>query len=324
MLYPFVTQLRPVPANMPIRLILILVLFYLNYFYLVPSLLLRKYSLAYFLTCLALVILLGILMDFYFRPALDMNIPHAMRERMQRELENRPEPFFFRMSGIYLLTLGLPLVVSTVIRMYVEWKKNEDLRKKVETEKIHSELQFLKTQLNPHFLFNSLNAIYSLSVKKSQDTSEAIINLSELMRYMLYEADKEFVPLEKELEYIRNYVHLQRLRLSDSENVSLKIQGDARGKRIPPLLFISFIENAFKYGTDYKGKTNVRITLIIDDAGILLKVTNKIGVYNKHSASSGVGLENVRNRLKLLFPETHNLRVSNDGEVFLVELCIEL
>ncbi|MEP4947033.1 MAG: histidine kinase, partial [Flavobacteriaceae bacterium] len=161
-------------------------------------------------------------------------------------------------------------------------------------------------------------------VKKSPDTSDAIINLSELMRYMLYEADKGFVPLKKELEYIQNFVKLQRLRLSHSENVKLKISGEYRGKIIPPLLFISFIENAFKYGTDFEGKTNVRINLSINDHSLHLYVMNKIGVFKKKSKNSGVGLTNIKNRLNLLYPDSHELVVNNDGKIYEINLTLKL
>ncbi|GLU45305.1 hypothetical protein Musp01_29290 [Muricauda sp. NBRC 101325] len=223
-----------------------------------------------------------------------------------------------------MLNLSAPIFISGLLRMYVEWRKNEDLRQVVEKEKVSSELQFLKTQLNPHFLFNSLNAIYSLSVKNSSNTSEAIISLSELMRYMLYEADKERVPLAKEIDYIKNYVQLQRLRLSDSVNVKLKISGDERDKEVPPLLFISFIENAFKYGTDYTGKTFVNINISINQNNIVLRVENKIGVQRKQNKNSGVGLENIKNRLRLLYPNTHELNITDNGENYIVNLTLNL
>ena len=222
-----------------------------------------------------------------------------------------------------MLNLSAPIFISAFLRVYLEWRKNEDLRKKVESEKVNWELQFLKTQLNPHFLFNSLNAIYSLSVKNSSSAPDAIISLSELMRYMLYETDKEMVPLGKEIEYIKNYVQLQRLRLSDSTNVKLRISGEDKGKKIPPLLFISFIENAFKHGTDYKGKTNVEISLEIEGKNIHFRIENRIGGHGKKKGNSGVGLENIKNRLNLLYPGSHSLTMKNDGTTFVVEVSLE-
>lgn len=313
MLFPMLSQSRPIHSDLLAKLFMLTVLFYFNYFYLVPKLLLSKSILIYVIASILLIMVSVILINITFPP----NIPGNLQPRMLKKPNNGFLPIFM---GI--ITIGIPYSISAILRMYVEWKKNEDLRKIVEKANIQSELQFLKTQLNPHFLFNSLNAIYALSVKKSPDTSQAIVNLSELMRYMLYEADKDLVPLGKELEYIKSYVQLQRLRLSDSENVNLNISGEDKGKVIPPLLFISFIENAFKYGTDYKGKTDVRINLSIEGTSIKLFVKNKIGVFNRSSKSSGIGLENVRNRLKLLYPNAHELVVENNGETYTVNLTL--
>lgn len=309
LLYPFIVGSRPAPTDLPVRLVLTVVLFYFNYFFLVPKFLLRKKTINYLGVCLLIIFGLVLLVRCIFpgQPGIaPMNQPPL------------------RPYVMYSIGLCVPIVISTLLRIYTEWRKNEDLRQIVEKEKINSELQFLKTQLNPHFLFNSLNAIYSLSVKKSSDTSDAIINLSELMRYMLYEADKAAVPLHKELEYIQNFVKLQRLRLSDSENVTLKISGEDKGKTIPPLLFISFIENAFKYGTDFEGKTNVKINLSIREDSLQLYVMNKIGVFKKKSKSSGVGLINIKNRLNLLYPDSHELIVENDGKTYEVSLLLKL
>lgn len=315
-LFQFYYEFRVVPADLLVRLSLNVLLFYLNYFYLVPKLLLRKKLSRYILVSLAIILSSIILTNTFFSP------PHFEAPNgMGMPLRERP-----MLGWAPLLMPSMILVfnflVGSILKIYVEWNNNDILRKKVETEKINSELQFLKTQLNPHFLFNSLNAIYSLSVKKSPDTSEAIINLAELMRYMLYEANRDFVPLADEMAYIQNYVQLQRLRLSHSENVSLNISGVEKDKFIPPLLFISFIENAFKYGTDYKGRTNVKINLIFTDQSIQLLVQNKIGFFKTETKNSGVGLENIKNRLKLLYPDSHHLTVENDGEFYTVHLIL--
>ena len=314
-LFPFFFQMRQQPPDLPNRLVLVIALFYINYYLLVPKILLRKNTLYYILSCSVLIVSVALIINYDIVPA--PRIPPNFPRR-----EGPPFDNHFIRDFITILNLSAPIVISAFVRVYLEWRKNEDLRKRVESEKITSELQFLKTQLNPHFLFNSLNAIYSLSVKNSRSTSDAIISLSELMRYMLYETDKELVPLGKEIEYIKNYVQLQRLRLSDSTNVKLKISGEEKGKQIPPLLFISFIENAFKYGTDYKGKTNVEINLTTEGNVIHFMVNNKIGNHRKKEGNSGVGLENIKNRLKLLYPDSHNLKIKNDGTTFMVEVTL--
>ncbi len=321
LLYPFIAESRPIPKDLVLKLMTATALFYLNYFYLVPKLLLKDRTLTYIALSLLLLLGVGLLSNGM--------LPRVPPPRGLDPPSNFIRPpmgdfWSLRFALMPAIILGIPYIFGTMLRVYTEWQKNENLRKLVEKEKIQSELQFLKTQLNPHFLFNSLNTVYSLSVKRSADTSEAIINLSELMRYMLYEADKDLVSLGKELEYIKSYVALQRLRLADSENVTLKISGDDTGKSIPPLLFISFIENAFKYGTDYNGKTMVKINLSIKDTSIHLQVINHIGTYKAKSESSGVGLENIKNRLNYLYPDSHILKINNNEKIYDVDLTLNL
>lgn len=324
----FLFQFKTVPTDFYYRSALYIGLFYLNYSVLAPQLLLKKKTTYYLLSAISIIVLVvWISKNFFFNefhPVHRFDFPNP--DEMRRDFEERfggPKPIFMPYLMPALL-LSFHFVVGSMIRLYMEWNKNEILRKRIETEKVNSELQFLKTQLNPHFLFNSLNAIYSLSVKKSADTSEAIINLSELMRYMLYEANMNVVPLEKEINYIKNYILLQRLRLSNSEEVTFNIYGDERNKTIAPLLFISFIENAFKYGTDYKGKTAVKITITITDNELHLFVKNKIGSFRKKDENSGVGLENIKSRLQLLYPSAHSLKVEDDGDYYTVNLTLNI
>ncbi|WP_281751298.1 sensor histidine kinase [Neptunitalea chrysea] len=226
----------------------------------------------------------------------------------------------------YIMPSVVPLlliVIGTVIKMYAEWRATEETKKEIAAKKLSSELQLLKAQLNPHFLFNSLNTIYSLSVKQSTETSDAVINLSEMMRYMLYEADKELVPLEKELDYLHNYIYLQRLRLANDQEVTSNIHGDYYHKKIQPLLFVSFVENAFKYGTDFTGKTKIKIVIGIKDDSLTFFCENVIGRVDKDKRSSGIGLENTKSRLKLLYPGTHDLTITNENGKFTVNLFVK-
>ncbi|GAA4276374.1 hypothetical protein GCM10022259_10980 [Aquimarina mytili] len=206
----------------------------------------------------------------------------------------------------------------------VDFYKRDKLSKETDAQRTKTELQFLKAQLNPHFLFNSLNSVYSLVRTKSNNASEAVLTLSELMRYMLYEANQEIVPLIKETEYIKNYVALQRLRLSNSEDVRLSIKGEYEKKKIYPLLLISFIENAFKYGTDFKGVTDIEIKIRVNQNKLTFNVNNIIGVYRKNIDSSGVGLTNIKNRLELLYPDLHTLEIKEENDRYIVDLTLIL
>lgn len=313
--YPSIVLGRRIPTDIWSKLCLTISIFYLNYLVLVPQLLLRKKTLAYILISFLLLIGIAYVTEIYFKP----DFPQKF-ERFPKMREMRS----FRQPLLFIMVYGIPFAIGTALKVYEEWKRNDDLRQITENEKINSELQFLKTQLNPHFLFNSLNTIYSLSVQSSPDTPEAIMNISELMRYMLYEANRNRVPLIKEVNYLKNYVQLQRLRLPDGENVRLKISGDPQGKIIAPLLFIAFLENAFKYGTDFQGNTDIEINLTIKNESIKLMVRNSIGEHKGKEGSSGVGIKNVKNRLQLLYPDDHHLEIEDNGKFYTVQLNLKL
>lgn len=324
-LFQYYIQFEKISNGLIIRALINIVLFYFNYFFLVPKFVLNKKITIYVVVSLAIIAISVFLAETLLLPEFPKGpMPNDFQGSL-RPMPRKGSPgpgFIFLLMPAVILAFNF--VVGAMLKIYVEWNRNEVSRKKVENEKVTSELQFLKTQLNPHFLFNSLNAIYSLSVKKSADTSEAIINLSELMRYMLYEANQDLVSLEKELNYIKNYVQLQRLRLSNSENVDFNVFGNEKGKEIPPLLFISFIENAFKYGTNYQGVTNVKITITIENDFLHLYVKNIIGSFRKQDQNSGVGLQNVKNRLNLLYPNSHELEVKDLNDEYIVDLKLNL
>jgi LytS/YehU family sensor histidine kinase len=240
---------------------------------------------------------------------------------LQKMFLNRT-PFFFKIgvSFPYAIIILISLIIKTLSEYYIK-QKNELI---AENERKTSELIYLRKQINPHFLFNSLNAIYSLANKKSDLVTDAIVTLSELMRYMLYETDNKLVLLEKEISYIKNYIELQKLRLNDIENIYITIQGNTQNKYIEPLLLISFIENAFKFGTDYKGATRVKIKIIINNNDLDFWVENKIEKRNVNDQNSGIGISNIEGRLKLLYPNSHTLTISEDNNLYAVFLNLKL
>jgi len=292
-----------------------LLLFYINYSYLVPKFLLQKNKKLYLVTAAALIILVA-----FFQLMVAPSRPH-----MRPELLQDPPPVRMPFGVFVPVLINLFFVViGTSIKIYAEWNRNEINKKEIENQKNKTELHFLKHQLSPHFLFNSLNSIYSLSNKKSPNAPEAIITLSELMRYMLYETDSELVRLKEELEYIQNYLKLQRLRIANNENVILNINGPVANQKITPLLLISFIENAFKYGTDLMGNTEVKIRVKVQQDKLEFTCVNLIGHRRESSENSGIGLINTRERLKLLYPGKHFLKVKEEQNRFVVNLTLEL
>jgi len=199
--------------------------------------------------------------------------------------------------------------------------------KEMEKQKLEVELNTLKEQLNPHFMFNTLNNIYSLSLDKSDKAPEFILKLSDLMSYTLYECKEKFVPISKEIDFIKNYLELERIRVRDGVKIDFNIKGDSLNKKISPLLLLTFIENAFKHGINTR-PNNPFIKIDLDfetNNKLLFKIENskpKIEAIN--TENNGIGLKNAKKRLNLLYPDKHQLKISDNELVFLVELEIEL
>lgn len=316
-----------------------IILFYLNYFYLVPAMLLEKKYWLYFSFVFALTFLFMAIRINYFMPEfnhvrptnmlppkmLPPNVSGLVKEsghiKTVRSIR-ATQPLFFKIgpSFFYLLITA----ISAIIRTLTEFYQNQQNKLIAETHRTNTELNYLRKQTNPHFLFNSLNSIYSLAHKKSDLVPDAIVTLSELMRYMLYETDNKTVALEKEINYIQNYIELQKLRLNNIEDIVINVHGDAKNKFIEPLLLISFIENAFKYGTDYKGAAHVKIKIIIVENNLDFWIENTIENYIRDPENSGIGLANIQNRLDLLYPNTHELTIKQDSQYYRVHLILKL
>jgi len=221
------------------------------------------------------------------------------------------------------LIFAIYLLLTSLIRLARSWFRLQETEK----EKTLAELKALKSQINPHFLFNSLNNIYSLARKSSEQVPLKIVQLSDLMRHILYESDVEFIALEKELDMIKNYIELQNLRSKDKDKIELLIKGETKDKKIAPLLFLPFVENSFKHGIK-GGAENlfVEININVNDSSLKFSIRNSVGesVQKTNSKYRGIGIENVRKRLKLIYPEKHSLKISEDKKVFLVNLQLQL
>jgi len=207
----------------------------------------------------------------------------------------------------------LAIIISTVIRYFRQRQMFQ--MQELKEQKTSAELDLLRNQVNPHFLFNTLNTLFSMaSVKEDEETAIGIAQLSELMRYMLYDARVDQIKLEKEINHINNFIELQKLRFSDDDvlNIGFNITGDIEKYTTPPMLLIPFIENAFKHGFSVKQESLIRIDLMIYDNYLNFKVYNTISDKHKkqHVEHSGIGIENVRRRLDLLFADNHTLEIN--------------
>lgn len=220
------------------------------------------------------------------------------------------------------------LVLSVGYGLTKNWIKNEKSNQRLKEEKLTAELDFLKAQLNPHFLFNVLNMAFSSATSSGDErTADMIEKLASLMRYMLYDSNVDKIELSKEIDYIENYINLQKLRLSEDLPVKINFQvyGDTNRNKIAPLILIPFVENAFKYGVKLGEKSDINIKLDISDNKLHFVVENKIFKANNNlsNENSGLGLKNVKKRLAILYSAKHQLEITND-KIYIVNLFMTL
>jgi len=214
-------------------------------------------------------------------------------------------------------------VIATFCKLFFD-------RLMLDKQRKDDELRHLKAQLNPHFLFNTLNNLYGLSVAESKMLPELMLRLSDLLRYSLYDTNQQYVSLQKEVEYIANYIELEKIRWNDSAAIRFEIQGDVAGQHIAPLLLIVFIENAFKHLSVAKGRQGyVRVLLAVKEEKLHLQVKNSVDPslpppVQTRSRKGGLGLNNARKRLNLIYPDQHTLSINRLPESFEVECQIEL
>jgi two-component system LytT family sensor kinase len=219
----------------------------------------------------------------------------------------------------------LVFTVGTCIAVIQRWLKTEETRKETESQRVNTELSFLKSQINPHFFFNTLNNIYSLAIIRSEKTAPAVMKLSSIMRYILTETTQDYVPLQNEVDFINNYIELQQVRLTDKTTVNFISIGETENKMIAPLIFIPFVENAFKYGISTIQSSNIEIKLESKENSIEFNVSNYIiPSENNMLENTGIGINNVKRRLELMYPNKHILTHSFQDNHYYVHLEIQL
>lgn len=220
--------------------------------------------------------------------------------------------------------LLLWLIIGGLFRFFSDWLKKREIYNKLEKQNLESELALLRNQINPHFLFNTIHNIDTLISKNPEKASKSLIKLSDIMRYMLNETKNRFVQLSKEIEYLNNFFLLQKLRISNPRSIHWKVVGSPENIEIPPMLFIPFLENAFKHG-DTDDNNQISASLNISRNLIKFSCANTIlkGDLDKDNIS-GIGLETIKRRLELLYPDKHNLKITEENDIFEVNLSINL
>ncbi|MDD6209981.1 MAG: sensor histidine kinase [Bacteroidales bacterium] len=292
--------------------------FYLNYFYLIDKYLFTKQVGKYILSNIFLIGVVCIGLHFW----MEMHRPEP--DDIQRHKKAADAlVFFLRDVTSFLLIAGL----SVGIKMTGKWYQTEARRKELETSNAEAELKNLKSQLNPHFLFNTLNNIYALVAVSPQKAQGAIHDLSKLLRYVLYDNNQDFVPIEKEIDFIKNYVELMRIRLSWQVKIETDISLPAHsGILVAPLLFITLIENAFKHGVSNDKPSFISINFHTENGNkIICSVANSsFPKDSKDKSGSGIGLVNLQKRLELLYPGQYTLQNERTDNGYLSVLILNL
>lgn len=213
---------------------------------------------------------------------------------------------------------------TVVIKVCIYWVENQQKWLLAEQERITAQLQLLKAQLHPHFLFNTLNNIYSFALERSSKTPQMVLKLSSLLSYMLYDCKADEVLLEKEVDVMKNYIDLEKERYGDKLDISVNIRGDIQDKYITPLLILPFLENAFKHGTSEQlEKPWMSVDIAVKDHMLQCKVVNSKNEWVPFS-ENGVGIQNLKQRLQLLYPEKYDLKLADEGDFFVVSLLLDL
>lgn len=292
-----------------VRNFILMGLFYINLYYLTPVVL-KKQGIVPFLLVIVLAIIVVTLITNW------IHIPYDRPPRDFGPPPRRPMPFGGPFLTGFLVTI-MVASVSSSIAFWQEWNKARELEQERTLQKVASELAILKLQVSPHFLFNTLNNIRWLIRSRSEKAEEAVVKLSQLLRYILYQTNDEKVPLQKEIENLDDLVSLQKMRLVDERSVTFTVKGDPAGKMITPLLFVPLVENVFKHGD---GGT---IELEIIDNRLIFKTGNNVRE-KKTEADSGIGVANVQRRLALHYPDKHFLVIDENNRTYHLSLEILL
>lgn len=308
---------RPLAFKMLVEAISILfyiVLVYFNIKYLIPKFLTEKTFLKYCLFMVGTIVVLTPIKVLIVY-TLFLHYPEV-------------QPSIIKDRSWYFLTNFLVMGGSTLVKIITDWLAYQRDSKDLQTQTMQSELRFLKSQINPHFLFNTLNNLYALTLKKSDKAPEIVIKLSEMMRYMLYECNEKRVELRKEVHYLKNYLDLEELRKGKTVDINFQVKGAVENQQIAPLLFIPFLENSFKHGANnHISKGFVNILLEVDARHIRFFIENSKAEAlptQNHKRSGGIGLVNVRRRLDLLYPNKHELIIEDNPKTYSITLDLDL
>jgi two-component system LytT family sensor kinase len=285
-------------------------LVYVNFYILIPFFLYRKKYIYY-----ALLLLLALLGTAFIDQLLKQLYAHFGSKLFAITADLNFQNLFLETTAMFYLT-GF----TTSFKLSKDWIRNQQLMKEKEKQYLETELNFLKTQIQPHFFFNTLNNLYSLTLKKSDQAPDIVLKLSALMSYMLYESNTPKVSLTKEITYLQNYLDLEKLRFGQRLVVIFEMEGPIEEVSIPPMILILFLENSFKHGVkNTLSKIQIDITLKVEKGYLFFTVKNPVEE-NIPAATAGIGLKNAKRRLELLYGNNYRLDFSGNQNEFIVSL----
>lgn len=287
--------------------------FYVNYLLLVPFFLKKGNILKYLLSLIFTLVL--------FSP-----LYYLLEQKIYPMIGWKSYDLDLNFSFALMITLSsnfINIFLGLLLSYLMDWRTMRMEKEIVEKEQLKTELAFLKSQVNPHFLFNTINDIYSLTQQQSEQAPDALLKLSELLRYMLRESDDPYVPLSNEITYLENVIELQKIGQKGFSYVELQVHGDPRQHKIAPLILINFIENAFKHGIFKNPDEPIQILIDIEDSALRFHINNQINTAKKDK-TGGIGLVNVKRRLSLIYPQKHELLIDQQSAIFTVDLKIDL
>jgi len=310
-------DINRITAHFWVPLAFYAIIFYFNYFVLIDRFLFPKKMLLYIIINVAMIALFITLKE-----QIEDNFFSNLIRRSTKNEGNGP-PFKMILYA-QMLSYMAPLLFSIALKTTQRWVKTEAERKEADNIKLQSELQHLRYQLQPHFFFNSLNNIYSMVDISPDQAKSSIHSLSKLMRYMLYETNMDLVPLSKEIDFMKKYIDLMKLRVSDKTKIKYNFPAQETGIQIAPLLFISLIENAFKHGVSASKESTIVINMTCHEKTVLFTIVNdNFPKKTDDKSGSGIGLQNIEKRLQLLYTDKFSFNTTLKDERFLVTLKIE-
>jgi len=294
-----------------------MLLAYFHVYFLLPKLLFRKKIISY-----VFFFIVGLVVFYVVRTEL---IFIFINENVWPESQTPQRAYAFNHILVVSLIGIYDVGLVTTIKLTADWIFDRKRIENLEATQLKTGLQFLKAQIQPHFFFNTLNNLYALTLEKSKQAPEVVLKLSEIMEYILYDAKEPKIRLIKEINYIQNYIDLEKLRFGDKIKVQINMQGDIEAQSVPSLLFLPFIENCFKHGTLDNNELNILIDFEITQTNLLkFTVINNYNLFTQDKKNHGIGNKNVLRRLELLYDNRYTFKTKTEGQNYIVELSIQL